>query len=96
MSFHRILHAIGLETNLIFYPDHYSFLEEDLFFANHNPVVVTEKDMVKMRDLNIDLANFWYLEIEAIIISKNGNPLEKMLLERNIFPKTNKQDKTLA
>ena len=96
LSFQRILHTIGLETNLVSFPDHYSFLEEDLFFTNHNPVVVTEKDMVKMRDLNIDLANFWYLEIEAIIISKNGNPLEKMLSERNISPKINNQDKALA
>ena len=59
-------------------------------------MVVTEKDMVKMRDLNIDLGNFWYLEIEAIIISKNGNPLERMLSERNISPKINKQDEVLA
>ena len=54
LSFQRTLHAIGLETNLVSFPDHYSFLEEDLLFANPNPVVVTEKDMVKMRDLNID------------------------------------------
>ena len=96
LSFQRTLHAIGLETNLLSFPDHYSFLEEDLFFANQNPVVVTEKDMVKMRDLNIDLANFWYLEIEAMIISKDGNPIEKILSERNISPKKNKQDKAIA
>ena len=95
-SFQRTLHAIGIETDLMSYPDHYSFLEDDLLFANHNPVVVTEKDMVKMRDLNIDLANFWYLEIEAVIISKNGNPIERILLEQNISPKPNKQDKALA
>ena len=71
-------------------------MEEDLFFANQNPVVVTEKDMVKMRDLNIDLANFWYLEIEAMIISKDGNPIEKILSERNISPKKDKQDKAIA
>ena len=58
--------------------------------------MVTEKDMVKMRDLNIDLANFWYLEIEAMIISKNESPIEKILLERNISPKTNKKNKALA
>ncbi len=96
LSFQRTLHAIGLETNLVSFPDHYSFLEEDLFFANQNPVVVTEKDMVKMRDLNIDLANFWHLEIEAMIISKDGNPIEKILSERNISPKKNKQDKAIA
>ena len=96
LSFQRTLHAIGLETNLLSFPDHYSFLEEDLLFANQNPVVVTEKDMVKMRDLNIDLANFWYLEIEAMIISKNESPIEKILLERNISPKTNKKNKALA
>ena len=61
LSFQRTLHAIGLETNLLSFPDHYSFLEEDLLFVNQNPVVVTEKDMVKMRDLNIDLANFLVL-----------------------------------
>ena len=34
LSFQRTLHAIGLETNLLSFPDHYSFLEEDFFYES--------------------------------------------------------------
>ncbi|TVP51854.1 MAG: tetraacyldisaccharide 4'-kinase [Halomonadaceae bacterium] len=44
------------------FPDHHRFVAEDFNLA-HGPVVMTAKDAVKCRDLNLD--NVWVLEVTA-------------------------------
>lgn len=43
--------------------DHHKFSADDV--AQDNPVVMTEKDAVKCKDLNLDNDNVWYLPIEV-------------------------------
>ena len=46
------------------FPDHHGFSEEDLAaIADHQPIVMTEKDAVKCR--RFAKANFWYLTTET-------------------------------
>jgi len=47
------------------YPDHYNFNEEDLSFGDE-VILLTEKDAVKVKYLNINKERIWYLEVEAI------------------------------
>lgn len=45
------------------FPDHYHYSADDLAFAKELPLLMTEKDAVKVR--NIPLNNAWYLEVSA-------------------------------
>ena len=45
------------------FPDHHHYSESDLNFADNKPVVMTEKDAVKMAE--IALPDAWYLNVSA-------------------------------
>lgn len=49
------------------FADHHAFQLTELMFGDTIPVIMTEKDAVKVRQLNPSLVhdNFWYLEVEA-------------------------------
>jgi tetraacyldisaccharide 4'-kinase len=48
------------------FPDHYCYTEQDLLFDDGLPIIMTEKDAVKIRGLNVS-DNSWYLPINAVI-----------------------------
>ena len=47
------------------FPDHYNFSKDDLIFDDDYPIIMTEKDAVRCKDIPIN--NLWYLEVEAEI-----------------------------
>jgi tetraacyldisaccharide 4'-kinase len=61
--FFDMLIAKGLTIQAHPFPDHHCYTAADLQFADEAPVLMTEKDAVKCRD--IAGANHWYLRVEA-------------------------------
>jgi tetraacyldisaccharide 4'-kinase len=47
------------------FPDHFHYAPSDLQFADVFPVVMTEKDAVKCRQMNLQQA--WYVEVDACL-----------------------------
>ncbi len=47
------------------FPDHYNFSKDDLIFDDDYPIIMTEKDAVRCKDISI--SNLWYLEVEVEI-----------------------------
>lgn len=54
-------HGFQIETHV--FPDHHPYRAEDLDFADHRPVLMTEKDAVKCEHFADD--RMWFLPIEA-------------------------------
>jgi tetraacyldisaccharide 4'-kinase len=74
------LRSFGLEPVTHPFPDHHVYRAEDLEFADADAIVMTEKDAVKCRNLN--LRHAWVLSVTAEldsglgtrILEKIGNP----------------------
>jgi len=47
------------------FPDHFCYARDDLQFADAFPVVMTEKDAVKCRQMHLQQA--WYVEVDACL-----------------------------
>ncbi len=73
-QFFSMLEDMGLSITRFSYADHYQYQQSD--FAKHEGkiVVMTEKDAVKCKDLNI--MNAWFIEIKA---SLPNEVLEKII-----------------
>ena len=63
--FFEVLEDNGMTVNRHSFEDHHTFREEDFSFRKDLPVIMTEKDAVKCRHL--DLRDAWYLPVEAIL-----------------------------
>ena len=59
------------------YPDHHNFLSNDIFYLDHLPIVMTEKDASKCKDF--DNNKIWYLTIDADVNNKFIDDLEEKL-----------------
>jgi len=65
--FFASLRSLGFEVIEHAYPDHHRFSLTDLMFGDSLPVIMTEKDAVKVGLLNPGILHqhFWYLKVEA-------------------------------
>lgn len=65
--FFETLRQLGYQVIEHKFADHHRFQLTELMFGDTIPVVMTEKDAVKVRQLNPSLVhdNFWFLEVEA-------------------------------
>jgi tetraacyldisaccharide 4'-kinase len=61
--FFRHLARLGVDAVAHPFPDHHPFVPEDLAFAGEDPVVMTEKDAVKLR--RAARPNWWVLPVTA-------------------------------
>jgi len=61
--FAQTLRELGLNPMLQAYPDHYRFDGSELEFENGWPIVCTEKDATKLREISGIADNVYYLEI---------------------------------
>ena len=61
--FFNTLANLGLTIERHSFADHHRFGAEDFKFADHQPIIMTEKDAVKCQHLK--LANAWYLPVTA-------------------------------
>jgi tetraacyldisaccharide 4'-kinase len=70
--FYQTLRQLGFVPIEHSFEDHHQFSAEDLQFDDDLPIIMTEKDAVKVARLN-PADNFWYLVVEAIIDEKLYN-----------------------
>jgi tetraacyldisaccharide 4'-kinase len=63
--FYTTLTNSGLKLTRHDYPDHYSFKQNDLDFADDLPIIMTEKDAVKCKSFATD--NVWFFPISAVM-----------------------------
>lgn len=76
------------------FPDHHVFKPADLEFDDQLPVVVTEKDAIKIAALNPESlpAQLWYLEIEVVMPAEAVAALVASLDAHGIRPRPPKGD----
>ena len=61
-NFFSTLRNLGFEVIENAFPDHYKFSQADFMGLEDLPIIMTEKDAIKCKNL---VGNFWYLKIEA-------------------------------
>ena len=75
--FFDLLDKLGFDIIRHPFPDHHNFLSSDIFYLDHLPIVMTEKDASKCKDF--DNNKIWYLKIDADLNSKFIDSLDKKL-----------------
>jgi tetraacyldisaccharide 4'-kinase len=79
LRFLSTLAELGFDPVMNSLPDHSGFDVQDLAFDNAWPVVCTEKDAVKIRELPEVPDNIWYLEIDVELDPVAGRSAEDKL-----------------
>ena len=79
--FFDLLDKLGFDIIRHPYPDHHKFLSSDIFYLDHLPIVMTEKDASKCKDF--DNNKIWYLTIDADVNNKFIDDLDEKL--KSIF-----------
>jgi len=64
--FFKSLARVDITTIEHAMPDHHNYQPSDLQFAEPLPILITTKDAVKIRELEIDLANIYEVSVEAV------------------------------
>ncbi len=84
--FFATLRDLGINTRALAFEDHHRFVAKDLRFDDELPVVVTEKDAVKIRRLGRDQmpSECWYLEIDVTLNEPARAALSECLIGRGI------------
>ena len=75
--FFDLLSKLGFDLIRHPYPDHHNFQSSDIFYLDHLPIVMTEKDAAKCRVF--DNNKIWYLTIDADVNNKFIDKLDKKL-----------------
>jgi subfamily B ATP-binding cassette protein MsbA len=75
--FFDLLDKLGFDSIRHPYPDHHNFLSSDIFYLDHLPIVMTEKDASKCKDF--DNNKIWYLTIDADVTNKFIDKLDKRI-----------------
>jgi tetraacyldisaccharide 4'-kinase len=83
-SFFNLLRAIGADVvHEVHFPDHHRYTQRDLeecaSFKNTECIITTEKDAVKIANMDVP-ENLFYLSIEAVI--EDENKLIELLLKK--------------
>ncbi len=75
--FFDLLDKLGFDIIRHPFPDHHNFLSSDIFYLDHLPIVMTEKDASKCK--HFDNNKIWYLKIDADVNNKFIDNLDKKL-----------------
>ncbi len=82
--FYQSLIDLGFEVIEHSFPDHYPYRPEDIQFDDELPIIMTEKDAVKikplMTEVNLCGSSYWYLPVSASFDSASGFP--QVLVDR--------------
>lgn len=78
--FFDLLSQLGFEFDKSPFPDHHKYNKRDLYYLDHLPILMTEKDASKC--MHFDNSKIWYLSIEASIESQFIDRLEEKLNDR--------------
>jgi tetraacyldisaccharide 4'-kinase len=88
--FFHSLHGAGIEVIEHRFEDHYTFTKKDISFKDDLPIVMTEKDAVKCKDLigEDSEKRYWYLPVSAHVSEELTEELdqhiERLLNEKGI------------
>lgn len=78
----RFFHSLR-QANLIVkehsMPDHHNYAAVDVQFNDDLPVMMTSKDAVKIRELNIDLTNFYEVSVTAVLDENLNDAIDHAL-----------------
>jgi subfamily B ATP-binding cassette protein MsbA len=75
--FFDLLSRLSFEFDKNPFPDHHKYNKRDLYFLDHLPILMTEKDAAKCKHFNN--SKIWYLSIEAKIESQFIDRLEEKI-----------------
>ena len=78
--FFDLLLRLGFEFDKNPFPDHHKYNKRDLYYLDHLPILMTEKDAAKCKHFNN--SKIWYLSIESKIESQFIDRLEEKLNDR--------------
>ena len=79
--FFDLLARLGFEIIRHPFPDHHNFDESNIFYLDHLPIIMTEKDASKCK--SFDNNKIWYLTIEADVSDKFIEELDSKLKTLN-------------
>ncbi|MBV1906250.1 MAG: lipid A export permease/ATP-binding protein MsbA [Pseudomonadales bacterium] len=86
--FLETIESCGLQQASRLFADHHLYSVEDVTFSDNLPVVMTEKDAVKVRLLTaLDLSKYWYLEVEAEVSERGLSSFLACLKSKGISPR---------
>lgn len=91
--FFATLHELGITAMQHVYRDHHEFTGEEVHFEDGLTTVCTEKDAAKLKNLDIPLADVWYLKVSVALPADAVERLSSLLSERAIAPQRNVQDR---
>ena len=77
--FFDLLGKLGFDIIRHPFPDHHNFVSSDIFYLDHLPIIMTEKDASKCKDF--DNNKIWYLKIDADVNNKFIDQLQIKLEE---------------
>ena len=77
--FFDLLGKLGFDIIRHPFPDHHNFVSSDIFYLDHLPIIMTEKDASKCKDF--DNNKIWYLKIDADVNNKFIEQLQNKLEE---------------
>ena len=78
--FFDLLLRLGFEFDKNPFPDHHKYHKKDLYYLDHLPILMTEKDAAKCK--HFKNSKIWYLSIESEIESQFIDRLEEKLNDR--------------
>ena len=90
--FFSTLYELGFLLEPEAYSDHHLFTGEEVRFADVMTVVCTEKDAIKLVQLDVDLTNVWSLDIDVMFDDDIASILATALTERGIEPLVSMKD----
>ena len=77
---------LGFVVDPQIFKDHHEFVESDLVSEDEIPIVCTEKDAIKIQNLEISKANIFYLKVSVSMSSEASEKLVSLLSRREIEP----------
>ena len=88
LRFMHSLRSLGLSADLREFPDHHDYSGEEVVFADALPVVCTEKDAVKLRELELGSVHVWALRIELSFDDDISSSLDLLLSNKGLAPRS--------
>jgi tetraacyldisaccharide 4'-kinase len=85
--FFAALQRLGLNTIKHVYKDHHDFSGEEVLFADGLTVVCTEKDAAKLKHIEENFSNVWFLRVSVQMPQAATEHLLSLLAERAIVPR---------
>ena len=82
--FFESLRSLGLFVSMRAFPDHHDFNASHFVFDNAWPIVMTEKDAIKVRSLELSQNDYFYLEVETDVDETVINRLRSIFIHHGI------------